>query len=320
MILPSQKHGYVLALIWSITALVGLCEAVFFLPPHSSAHEQIVQIEEGDTLSDIALKLERQDVVKSAIAFEVLTRLYGGETHANAGYYVFDSTETTSEVVQRVISGDYRLARKRVVVYEGETIKQMSKQFQELFPLFDSREFTALSEGEEGQLFPDTYFFFSTASAFDMYKAMRENFDAKIEPLQSEIDASGKSLNQILTMASILEKEAGSNQDKRIISGVLWKRIDRGMKLQVDAVFPYILGKNTFQLSYDDLAIDSPYNTYKYAGLPPGPIGNPGLDAIKAALEPASTKYLYYLADLSGATHYATTFAQHQRNIDIYLR
>lgn len=320
MIIPSEKHGYALALVWALTALVGLSEAVFFLPPQNEPIEHIVRIEEGDTLSDIALRLEQENVIKSAVAFEMLAKFYGGETTADAGDYLFDSTETTSEVLRRIVSGDYRLARKRVVVYEGMTIKQMSDEFQKYFALFDAREFAVLSEGEEGYLFPDTYFFLPTVSAFEIYTAMRENFDTKIATVESQISGSGKSLNEILTMASIIEKEASNPKDRRLISGVLWTRIEKGMKLQVDAVFPYIIGKNTFQLSYDDLAVDSPYNTYKYKGLPPGPIGSPGLDAIKAALEPEKTKYLYYLADIRGTTHYAATFAAHEKNINRYLR
>lgn len=318
--MKQEIHGYILALIWSLTALVGLCEGVFFTPPQSIPTERIIRIEDGETLSEIALKLEKDNVIKSAIAFELLARFYGGETSADAGDYLFDATETTSEVVRRIISGDYRLTPLRILVYEGTTIKEMAAQFQTRFPFFDKNEFFALSEGEEGYLFPDTYFFLPTTDAFQIYKAMRANFDEKILPLEDKIEASGKTLNEIVTMASLIEKEASNKRDRRLISGVLWSRIEKGMRLQVDAVFPYILGKNTFQVTYDDLAVDSPYNTYKYAGLPPGPIGNPGLDSILAALLPQETKYLYYLADLRGTTHFAKTFGEHKRNIDRYLR
>jgi len=120
-------------------------------------------------------------------------------------------------------------------------------------------------------------------------------------------------------MASIIEAEARTTESRRIISGILWKRISLGMPLQVDSTFVYINGKNTYELTSDDLKIDSPYNTYVYKGLPPTPIGNPGLDAILAALYPKTSKYLYFLSSKSGDMYYATTFEQHKRNKELYL-
>ena len=120
-------------------------------------------------------------------------------------------------------------------------------------------------------------------------------------------------------MASIIEKEVITHEDMKTVSGVLWKRIAIGMPLQVDAVFPYIMGKNTFELTREDLQFDSPYNTYKYKGLPPGPINNPGLDSILAAATPAKTKYVYFLSDKDGNFHYAVSYAQHLANKKKYL-
>ena len=120
-------------------------------------------------------------------------------------------------------------------------------------------------------------------------------------------------------MASLLEEEARTTRSRQIISGILWKRIERGMRLQVDAVFPYILGKNTFELTLDDLAVDSPYNTYRYAGLPLGPISNPGLDSLRAALHPVQTPYLYYLSDKNGVFHWSRTYEEHLKKKKLYL-
>jgi len=121
-------------------------------------------------------------------------------------------------------------------------------------------------------------------------------------------------------MASILEKEARRSETRKAISGVLWNRIEIGMPLQVDAVFPYINGKNTFQLTYDDLEIDSPYNTYKYPGLPIGPIANPGLSSIQAAITPTESENLFYLSDYDGNTYFSQTFDQHKRYKAQYLQ
>jgi UPF0755 protein len=133
------------------------------------------------------------------------------------------------------------------------------------------------------------------------------------------ITAFGKPQSQIIIMASILEKEAPDTKDREIISGILWKRISIGMPLQVDSVFPYIIGVNSLQLTKADLATTSPYNTYLYKGLPPGPISNPSLDAILAAAQPTKTNYLYYLSDLKGNMHYCATYACQLANQRKYL-
>ena len=150
---------------------------------------------------------------------------------------------------------------------------------------------------------------------------MLENFNVKITPeLNAAVAESGRDFSDIVIMASLIEKEAGSRKDAEIISGILWKRIEIGMPLQVDAVFPYIIGKNTYEVTLQDLEVDSPYNTYKYPGLPIGPISNPGLVSIKAAINPQKTNYLYYLNDTNGVMHYATTFDEHKINKARHVR
>jgi len=137
--------------------------------------------------------------------------------------------------------------------------------------------------------------------------------------VRDKIDASGHSLEEIVIMASILEEEGITFQDRRMMSGVLWNRINIGMPLQVDAVFPYIIGKNTYQVNLEDLKTESPYNTYVNKGLPPGPITNPGFNSIVAALDPVKHDYLYYLSDKQHNTYYAKTFDEHKRDRVLYL-
>jgi UPF0755 protein len=168
-------------------------------------------------------------------------------------------------------------------------------------------------------MFPDTYFFRPGQSTEAILSVFENNFSVKLLKAQKAIAASGHSLDEILTMASILEKEASKTQDRQKIAGVLWHRIDVGMPLQVDSVFPYILGKNTFQLTLEDLKYDSPYNTYKYKGLPPGPINNPGLDSIIAAATPEKSKYVFFLSDRQGNFHYSVTYTGHLANKRKYL-
>ena len=184
-------------------------------------------------------------------------------------------------------------------------------------PEFNNREF--MSRAQEGYLFPDTYFPRPGESTDAILSVFDNTFRSKISKIQKEIKASGHTLEELLTMASILEKEASKTKDRQQIAGVLWYRVKIGMPLQVDAVFPYILGKNTFQLTTDDLKFDSPYNTYTNKGLPPGPINTPGLDSILAAATPIKSKYLYFLSDKAGNFHYAVTYAQHLANKKKYL-
>ena len=160
----------------------------------------------------------------------------------------------------------------------------------------------------EGYLFPDTYLFLPGAETEQIIGTMRDNFKKK----------AGDIAQDIVIMASLIEKEVPASDDRRIVSGILWKRLEIGMPLQVDAVFPYITGKREVLL--DDLKINSPYNTYLYKGLPPGPIANPGLDAIEAARNPKETPYLYYISGKDGKTHFAKTYEEHLKNKEKYLR
>jgi UPF0755 protein len=151
-------------------------------------------------------------------------------------------------------------------------------------------------------LFPDTYYFPIDVSGKEVVDTMLKNFERKITPYLKEIEKSGKTLKEIIIMASLIEKEVKTKEEKELASGVLWKRLKVGMPLQVDATINYITGKNTTKILLEDLKIDSPYNTYKYKGLPPAPICNPGLESILAALYPKESDYWYYLSKPDGQT------------------
>ena len=173
----------------------------------------------------------------------------------------------------------------------------------------------------EGYIFPDTYFVNQNEQPQEVLAKIIQNFNKKVSmDIRLKIKKSGQGMHEILTMASMLEEEATSTSYRKIISGILWKRLKIGMALQVDPTVRYATGKFTGALSVDDYKFDSLFNTYKYRGLPPGPISNPGLDAIEAALEPTSTSYFYYLSGKSGIIHYAKTFEEHKLNKGRYLK
>lgn len=278
---------------------------------------KIITIEKGATLKETAQKFEKENIIRYSVLFDSLLRYSGYEKEVKAGKYLFKNRLSIFGVMKRIIEGDYGILNIKITIPEGATIKDINMIFAEAgFENFNIQE-----AGIEGYLFPDTYFFAIDTLPKDAVAKMTENLKAKITPdLEKAILEHKRTFHQILTMASLLEKEAAKTEERKMISGILWKRIDTKMLLQVDAVFRYILGKNTFELTTEDLKIDSPYNTYRYKGLPPTPIANPGLDAIVAAIFPEKSPYWYYLSDKEGNIYYAKTFDEHKANKAKYLR
>lgn len=187
-------------------------------------------------------------------------------------------------------------------------------------------EFPLLAEkptfiGLEGYLFPETYRIYADASAEDLVRKMLAHLDRTLTfALREEIVRSGRTLHQILTMASIIEAEIAVPADRPIAAGILWKRRDRGMLLQVDATVNYVTGKHDPRVSREDTVVDSAYNTYRYPGLPRGPIGNPGMDAILAALRPQPSPYWFFLTTRDRRTVFSRTLDEHHVNIAQHLR
>ncbi|MEX0918852.1 MAG: endolytic transglycosylase MltG [Candidatus Paceibacterota bacterium] len=282
--------------------------------------DTVVRVPSGVTSTEAADILQAENIIRHPQVFIFLTRLAGGETGIIAGHYYFKRPPTVWTVSKRLMNGDFDVEPVRVTLPEGLTVRDMAVVLDRQLPFFDSDRFIALADTEEGFLFPDTYFFSSFATEEEIVKEMRRNFDRQIADLLPDIDRSPRTLREIVIMASILEKEARTTESRKIIAGILWKRIDNGMRLQVDAVFPYIIGKNTFELSREDLRYDSPYNTYRYEGLPPGAIANPSRNSIEAALYPQSSPFWYYLSDMTGEMHYAIEHDDHVRNKNRYLR
>jgi len=185
-----------------------------------------------------------------------------------------------------------------VTIPEGFNLNQIADTFVLKLANFNKAQFLIKAKDLDGYLFPDTYFFLTSANEGEVIKSMSDNFNKKINPFLPEIISSGKTERDIIIMASLIEREAKGDTDRGIIAGILWQRIKIGMPLQVDAA----------------------PETYKTKGLPENPIGNPGLLAIKSALYPQSSPYLYYLHDKNGIVHYAKTLAEHDANIKKYLK
>lgn len=298
--------------------LVGSYE-LFLAPPSNFPSGDIVVISRGTSVSDIAKQFSDAHIIAHPVILNLVLRISGASSRVKSGAYLFDAPQNVFSVASRISSGAYGMPPIKITFPEGMTVRDISKKVAEALPLISAHDFAAVGKSEEGYLFPDTYLLQSDASVTSIVETMRTNFDTKTASLTAEIKASGHSIADVVTMASLVEKEARTDTNRRVVAGVLWNRLARGMPLQVDAVFGYIYNRDTYSPSLEDLKVDSPYNTYIHTGLPPGPICNPGLESIQAALNPTKTNYLYYLTDINGVMHYAMTFAGHQANQRQYL-
>ncbi len=289
---------------------------VFFVPASGFKSGTLITVEKEASFGETAAMLENQHIVASATLLKILARISGVDTSVQAGRYLFATPVGIGPVLYRLATGDSGIEAIRITFPEGITVREMADILAAALPGFDTEAFIEDGTRYEGYLFPDTYSFYADTTASEVITRMRERFNEVWESIDSE--NVGKDARVI--MASILEKETKPGEDRQIVSGILWKRIDIGMALQVDAVFGYIKGVDTYHPSGKDLEIDSPYNTYLHRDLPPGPIGNPGKDALYAALHPTASPYLYYLSGSDGAVHYAKDFEGHKKNKELYLR
>ncbi|MEK7553773.1 MAG: endolytic transglycosylase MltG [Patescibacteria group bacterium] len=302
----------------AIILVVGY--TIVFAPPQDFPSDSIVVIVRGASVSEISEQLSDAKVIKYPSILNLILQISGTSSRVQSGAYLFKMPQNLLAVAYRLITGDYKLPPIRITFPEGVTVRDIALKTAEAFPDISAEEFLSYGRQQEGYLFPDTYLFPVSADAKTIISTMRENFNTKIESLSDDVQASGHSLSDIVIIASLVEKEVRTNENKRIVAGILWTRLERGMPLQVDAVFGYIFNRDTYSPSFEDLKVDSPYNTYIHIGLPPGPISNPGLESIQAALHPTKTNYLYYLTGSDNLMHYARTYAEHMANQTKYLR
>jgi UPF0755 protein len=302
------------------------------------------RIESGQGAKEIASNLEEAGIISNDLFFNYY--LWGNKSASRlqAGEYELSPSMTIPEIVRTLAEGKVKFDPGiKITIPEGYTVRQIEdaiiagglnikkSELQEAVgitaPL--AKEifgFAFLADLPsratlDGFLFPDTYFFDENSTLNDIVKKMLGNFDSKIsDAMRVKIKARGKNLYEVVIMASLLEREVQTYEDMRVVSGVLWKRMEIGMPLQVDATIAYLAGKKTGEISNEDKLIDSPYNTYKYRGLPPSPIANPGSNAINAAIDPEESEYLYYLSTPTGETIFSKTLDEHNENRAKYLR
>jgi UPF0755 protein len=295
-----------------------------------------VRISKGERFVNIGKILFSSGIVRSATLFNLYVLSRGWAGNLQPGEYIFSGSLSIPEVARKILSGpeDVEITiPEGLSYYEIEDILVRAEivkpgEFSELVHSPDSfsNEFPFLSQIQvktlEGFLFPDTYRIDPRKGARHVLEKMLKAFQDKVfVKLEPKFKESLYSISDIVTIASMIEREAKTPQDRRLISGILWKRLENGIPLQVDATVVYAwklvnpqwsLGLKS-RLSLSDLKIDSPYNTYTRAGLPPAPISNPGFDSIQAALEPLESEYLYYLSTPDGKIYYSKTFEEHKK-------
>lgn len=314
-----RRHSKQWVALFTFSILLISSYYFLLLPPKDFSVESTVAIPYGASASLVVQTLANAHIVAYPELLKLILRFSGKQNQAKAGIYNFTTPENLLTVAYRLITGAYDIPPIRMTFPEGMSVREMAAEIANIYPSISAKEFISAGQSYEGYLFPDTYFFPPSADAASIVSTMRANFNVKIAPLLNEIRSSGYSLSNIIILSSLVEKEARTNVDKRIVAGILLNRLRLGMPLQVDAVFGYIYGRATYSPSLSDLKINSPYNTYIHTGLPPGPIDNPGINSIEAVLNPIKTKYLYYLTGKDGLMHYAVTYAGHQANLRNFL-
>lgn len=300
-------------------------------------------VEAGESSAAIAKKLEQAGLVRSARAFQAYAEFKGVNKKFKSGHFVFSGVLGFATAADILITGDKTSNVVKITIPEGWTSKEIDVYLVKNNK-FAAGEFLAwvnnpalnerlknkyvfladkpVAAGLEGYLFPDTYRVYKNATANDVAEKMIIDFDRKLKPeWRQAITSQGKSIYQIITMASIIEKEVRKQEDMKMVSDIFWRRIKNNQRLESCATLAYILGINKSQYSLADTQINSPYNTYANKGLPPGPISNPGANAIEAAIYPQANNYNFFLtASGTGETIYSATFEEHVRNKNKYLK
>lgn len=299
----------------------------WLLSPVESQSVPLVRfvVPKGQALVTIASRLEEQKIVKSAVVFRIVAQFSGVSKQFQAGSFELDPSKSAWEVAQQLTEGTDDIW---ITIVEGWRVEEIADMLarQELTE-FDRQLFLDLAKEKEGYLFPDTYLIPRLSTAEDIFYLLSNTFEKKVEMgLVDQFSESKLTPEEVIVLASIVEREAKGYEQSRLVAGILLNRLEINMALQVDATLQYIKGYSKSEETWwptpfsQDKQLDSPFNTYKNPGLPPKPIANPSLDAVRAVLNPVESSDLYYIHDIQGKLHTAETFAEHTKNVEQYLR
>jgi len=336
-------HSCVLLLVLGGIAFVVLVTQVsryFWQNPSQDASAQELIIDQGQSFVSVADEMAEQDLIASATWFRIMAEIAGLTNDVQVGSYQLFPGEDYKTMLATITAGTTEGVDVRVTIPEGLTLKQMGESLaakslvaEEAWALatgldspLESHEFVVAAQKPddvdlEGYLFPDTYRFSADMGAEGIAKIMLDTMAERVNDLgRSKGDAADMTLHEVLTLASIVEREVRQPSTMKNVADIFLKRLEIGMALQADSTVNYITGGDDPSISLDDRDnTDSPYNTYKYPGLPPGPISAPGANAIDSVLNPVSNNYLYFLTTDSGEIYYAVTHDEHVSNKARYL-
>ena len=319
----------------AVSVLYGLYE---FYAPVGGTGAKTIEIQNGETLSQIAKNLEEQNLIKSSFWFETYVWLSRIQSKLQAGKYSISPNSNIVQIAGIISQGKVTENDIWVTIPEGFTLKQaQARLIDSSLDVAQNLDKAKISDFEanyrffsdapqnsslEGFLFPDTYKFKEDVSLQEISMKILDNFDKKLTPqIRQDIVKQNRSIFNIITMASILEKEVKTPNDLRIVSGILWKRIKDKYPLETDATLSYIFGDKEDRHTIEQTKVDSPYNTYRYIGLPPGPINNPGINAIQAAIYPQESDYYFFLTKPdTGEAVFSKTLEEHNLNKAKYLK
>ena len=323
----------------------------FFIGSESKKNELIFTIEKGDGAGLIAYNLKNDGIIDYSMLFRFYVLGSLNSKNLKAGDYALSPSMSISQIVNKFVDGD--ILKQVVTILEGYNLRDIGDYFKKnnIFSVVDLWNTTGFSPYDEnffidtealnqienkydflsdkpknvsleGYIFPDTYWLKTSASVNDFVEEALNNFDKKLTlELRQEIARQNKTIFEIITAASIIEKEVRGVEDKKIVSDIFWRRLEAGIPLQSCASIVYITGQKSVEISKNDMAIDSPYNTYKYKGLPVGPICNPGMESILAAIYPTKNDYWYFLnRQDTGEAIFSRTLEEHNIAKAKYLK
>ncbi len=309
--------------------------AAYYVPNYLLPYEDTyVLVKDDMTAKEISDELHDKGLVAHPTLFRLAAMVTGQAGELKKGEYRISTNMSIHEMLGKITSGHSEA--EQVVIPEGYTVRKIAKLLDERHIVSEDEFLAAANDSQllypymkgnrkvsfvtEGFLFPDTYFIPTDSTGEDIVKMMLKNFDDHVpQEMKEQIGKTNLSIYQFVTLASLIEKEAKFEQDRPLIASVFLNRLQKGMKLQSDASISYAMGSYKTAYSIDETEYDSPYNTYRYAGLPPGPICNPGLECMTAILKAPKTEYLYFVADKDGHNHFAVTYDEHMNNVEAYM-
>ena len=335
MFLPRRKRHPLLRLFLPVVVCVGVAGAgygwyLIASPNSASAEQTVFTVQAGEGSAAIGNNLEQAGLIKSALAFQFHVLRAGISSQLKPGEYSFARNLSIAQIAEYLWRGAGSSKEITLTFIEGWNLKEIAA-YLEAEAVLRADVFLAAAQNKadwwddykvlsgrpttvdlEGYLFPDTYRVYRDASAEDIIRLLLRTLEDKLTPeLREEIARRGKTIHEVLTLASIVEKEVPSDTDRKMVADIFLKRLAAGIALQSDATVNYLTGKGTTRPSAADLAVQSRYNTYQQQGLPPGPISNPGMSAIIAVIYPTSNSYYYFLTTPDGTVIYSKTHDEH---------